>query len=64
MYYNGIWTDIPSMENALIVNGGDYLSLISNNQFISPLHRVINVLIVNLGELREVFLCLFSLSQL
>ena len=42
MWKNNKWCDIPSIENALIVNGGDYLTLLSNGKFKSPLHRVVN----------------------
>eukprot|EP01006_Ploeotia_vitrea_P004621 TRINITY_DN115014_c0_g1_i1.p1 TRINITY_DN115014_c0_g1~~TRINITY_DN115014_c0_g1_i1.p1 ORF type:complete len:338 (-),score=20.91 TRINITY_DN115014_c0_g1_i1:123-1136(-) len=37
---NGTWKDIPPVAGSLIVNIGDYVSLM-NNSFKSPLHRVV-----------------------
>jgi isopenicillin N synthase-like dioxygenase len=36
------WVPVPSVAGTLLVNGGDYLSLISRGSFISPLHRVVS----------------------
>jgi isopenicillin N synthase-like dioxygenase len=34
------WLRIPSVPGSLVVNVGDYLSLLSRGRFVSPLHRV------------------------
>jgi isopenicillin N synthase-like dioxygenase len=34
------WLRVPPVEGSLVVNVGDYLSLLSGGRFISPLHRV------------------------
>ena len=36
--YNEEWRDVPPREDALLVNLGDYLSLLTRGKFISPLH--------------------------
>ncbi|KAJ3073813.1 hypothetical protein HK102_005935 [Quaeritorhiza haematococci] len=36
------WIDVPPVPGTLIVNGGDYLSLMSGGRFVSPLHRVVS----------------------
>lgn len=36
----GNWINVEADDNHLIVNGGDYLSLISKNKYHSPIHRV------------------------
>ncbi len=36
------WKAVPPIPGTIIVNVGDYVSLISKGQFISPLHRVVN----------------------
>jgi isopenicillin N synthase-like dioxygenase len=35
------WIDVPVVDGALVLNIGDYLSLLTHGRFISPLHRVI-----------------------
>jgi isopenicillin N synthase-like dioxygenase len=35
------WIDVPVIPGALVVNAGDYLSLVSSGRVKSPLHRVI-----------------------
>ncbi|CAG8714349.1 18896_t:CDS:2, partial [Acaulospora morrowiae] len=42
VFYNDQWWDIPSKPASIIVNCGDYLSLLSRGTYISPLHRVVN----------------------
>lgn len=34
------WVDVPPIEGTVVVNGGDYLSLLSGGRFVSPVHRV------------------------
>lgn len=36
------WVDVPYVPNSLIVNGGDYLKLISGGVYHSPIHRVLS----------------------
>ncbi|KAG0268640.1 hypothetical protein DFQ27_006142 [Actinomortierella ambigua] len=54
LYYEGEWHDVPSVDNTLIVNGGDFLSLLTGGKFISPLHRV-----VSNGEQERYSMCCF-----
>ncbi|KAJ3036656.1 hypothetical protein HDV00_002480 [Rhizophlyctis rosea] len=35
------WVDVPPIPGTLLVNAGDYLSLLTNGRVVSPLHRVI-----------------------
>lgn len=37
----GEWVDVPPVEGALLVNIGDYVSLLTAGAFHSPLHRVV-----------------------
>ena len=39
--YNNEWIDVPYIHNSLIVNAGDFLSLISGSVYHSPIHRVL-----------------------
>lgn len=39
--HNSKWIDVPTVEHGLVVNAGDYLSLLTNNQIKSPIHRVL-----------------------
>lgn len=36
----GEWVDVPPIAGTLLVNAGDYLSLLTNGRIVSPLHRV------------------------
>lgn len=36
------WLDVPYIPGSLVVNGGDYLSLISRGVYHSPVHRVLS----------------------
>ncbi len=38
---DGRWIDIPAVSDAIVVNCGDYLSLLTGGRFRSPLHRVV-----------------------
>lgn len=38
----GVWRDVPWIENGIIVNGGDYLRLLSEGRYKSPIHRVLS----------------------
>lgn len=42
IYHDGDWYDIVPEPGALTVNCGDYFSLLTGGQFISPLHRVVS----------------------
>ncbi|KAI1316966.1 hypothetical protein EDD11_009210 [Mortierella claussenii] len=42
LFHDNRWQDVPSIENTLVVNGGDYLSLLTGGKLISPLHRVVS----------------------
>ncbi|KAF0429169.1 Clavaminate synthase-like protein [Gigaspora margarita] len=42
LFYDSQWWDIPSKPATIVVNCGDYLSLLTRGQYISPLHRVIS----------------------
>ncbi|KAF9390569.1 hypothetical protein CPB97_009008 [Podila verticillata] len=42
LFHENEWHDVPSVENTLVINGGDYLSLLTGGKFISPLHRVVS----------------------
>ncbi|KAG0003593.1 hypothetical protein BGZ80_008227 [Entomortierella chlamydospora] len=42
LFHDNAWQDVPSVENTLVVNGGDYLSLLTGGKLISPLHRVVS----------------------
>jgi isopenicillin N synthase-like dioxygenase len=35
------WVDVPYIPGSLIINGGDYLSLVSRGVYHSPIHRVL-----------------------
>ena len=35
------WNDVPIIEHSLVINAGDYLNLISNGRYHSPIHRVL-----------------------
>jgi isopenicillin N synthase-like dioxygenase len=37
----GEWTDVPAIDGAIVINGGDYLSLYSGGRYHSPIHRVL-----------------------
>lgn len=38
-YHNQEWKDIPIVEGGLVVNGGDYLHMLSKGRYHSPIHR-------------------------
>ncbi|KAG0379072.1 hypothetical protein BGX24_001809 [Mortierella sp. AD032] len=42
LFHENKWQDVPSRENTLVINGGDYLSLLTGGKLISPLHRVVS----------------------
>ncbi|OQS01406.1 hypothetical protein ACHHYP_01058 [Achlya hypogyna] len=41
-YHEGDWIDVPYVPGTLVVNGGDYLSLLTKGRWVSPVHRVVN----------------------
>jgi isopenicillin N synthase-like dioxygenase len=40
--HNGDWIDIPPVPGTLLVNCGDYFSLLTGGAYVSPLHRVVS----------------------
>ena len=42
VFYESEWRDVEPIENTLVVNCGDYLSLLTGGRYISPLHRVVS----------------------
>ena len=42
---NGSWIDVGHNPEALVINCGDYLSLVSQHRYLSPVHRVLSPLI-------------------
>ncbi|ETV93025.1 hypothetical protein H310_12856 [Aphanomyces invadans] len=42
LFHDGKWTDVPYIPGTLFVNGGDYLSLLTDGTWRSPVHRVVN----------------------
>lgn len=40
VHHDGKWQEIQPCEDGLLVNCGDYLSLLTGGKYISPLHRV------------------------
>lgn len=41
LWHNGVWVDVPPIENTFVINCGDYASLLSGGRLRSPLHRVV-----------------------
>jgi isopenicillin N synthase-like dioxygenase len=41
-YSQGVYIDVPPVADTLVVNTGDYVSLLTKDKFISPLHRVVH----------------------
>lgn len=39
---SSIWQDVPYIPGSLVVNGGDYLSMLSRGVYHSPVHRVLS----------------------
>jgi isopenicillin N synthase-like dioxygenase len=40
-YYNENWIDVPNIPDSLIINIGDYFSLVTKGYYHSPIHRVL-----------------------
>lgn len=40
-FHDGRWKDVPRVPLGLIINGGDYLHIISKGRYHSPVHRVL-----------------------
>ncbi|CAN6166394.1 unnamed protein product [Urochloa humidicola] len=38
---DGVWYDVPIVPNALLVNVGDFIEIMSNGLFTSPVHRAV-----------------------
>ena len=41
-YINNRWTDVLPSPRSLLINGGDFLHLLSEGRYMSPVHRVIS----------------------
>ncbi|CEG47419.1 2og-fe oxygenase [Plasmopara halstedii] len=41
IYHDDKWVDVPYIPGTLVVNAGDYLSLITDGKCLSPVHRVV-----------------------
>lgn len=39
--HNNDWKDVPTVDNALVINAGDYLHILSKGRYHSPVHRVL-----------------------
>jgi isopenicillin N synthase-like dioxygenase len=39
--HNNEWKDVPTVANALVINAGDYLHILSEGRYHSPVHRVL-----------------------
>lgn len=42
LHKDGQWFDVPPVKNTLLVNCGDYFSLLTRGDYVSPLHRVVS----------------------
>jgi isopenicillin N synthase-like dioxygenase len=42
LHKDGAWFDVPPVPDTLMVNCGDYFSLLTSGEYISPLHRVVS----------------------
>ncbi|CAK4148914.1 unnamed protein product [Aphanomyces euteiches] len=42
LYHQDAWHDVPHIPGTVFVNGGDYLSLLTQKRWKSPIHRVVN----------------------
>ena len=40
-YHEGTWVDVPVVRFGLVINGGDYLRMLSGGKCVSPIHRVL-----------------------
>eukprot|EP01147_Barroeca_monosierra_P006348 gene6348-9275_t len=38
---DGCWYDVPCLPGSLVVNAGDFLEILSNGRYTSPVHRVL-----------------------
>lgn len=54
--HEGNWIPVPAVQHGLVINGGDYLSLLSHGRYHSPVHRV---LCPPLGSRRTSFVLFF-----
>ena len=41
VYKDGYWHDIPTIENAFVINTGDMMQVWSNDRYQAPIHRVL-----------------------
>lgn len=42
VFRDNSWIDVPVITDTLLVNGGDYLSALTDGEYKSPLHRVVH----------------------
>ena len=42
LFHDNEWIEVPPIHGALTVNCGDYFSMLTNGEYISPLHRVVS----------------------
>ncbi|KAL0345851.1 UNVERIFIED_CONTAM: 1-aminocyclopropane-1-carboxylate oxidase [Sesamum radiatum] len=41
MLKDGVWTDVQPLKNAIVINTGDQIEVLSNGKYKSILHRVV-----------------------
>lgn len=41
VHHDGLWHDVPPIDNAFVINTGDMMQVWSNNKYLSPVHRVL-----------------------
>ncbi|OQS00174.1 hypothetical protein THRCLA_06170 [Thraustotheca clavata] len=41
-FHDNEWIDVPYVPGTIVVNGGDYLSLLTGGKWVSPVHRVVS----------------------
>jgi isopenicillin N synthase-like dioxygenase len=40
-YHYHAWHDVPTVKSSVVINGGDFLQLLSRGRYRSPIHRVL-----------------------
>ncbi|KAK4433491.1 1-aminocyclopropane-1-carboxylate oxidase 5 [Sesamum alatum] len=41
MLKDGVWTDVQPLKNAIVINIGDHIEVLSNGRYTSILHQVV-----------------------
>ena len=41
VHHEGLWHDVPPIDNAFVINTGDMMQVWSNNKYRAPIHRVL-----------------------